>query len=63
MSQEKRFVPNKAFIDELNSAQSLWKAKHYKEYEGMTVAEMMKRAGGKAKMSIQRFVGTASFSF
>ena len=41
-----KYVPNPEFVDEINSVQSSWKAAMYDEYNGMTVAQLMRRAGG-----------------
>ena len=41
-----KFSPNHEFVDQMNSVQSSWKAGVYEEYNGMTVEQLMRRAGG-----------------
>lgn len=47
--ENRRFMPNYKFIDEINSAQRSWKAGVYADYSRMTMAQMMFRAGGPKK--------------
>lgn len=47
--ENRRFMPNYKFIDEINSAQLSWKAGVYADYSRMTMAQMMFRAGGPKK--------------
>lgn len=44
--ENKNFVHNLEFIDQINSAQDSWEAAVYEEYSEMTLAELMYRAGG-----------------
>lgn len=44
--QKRKFIPNHKFINQINSVQSSWKAVVYEDYSGMTVAQLMYRAGG-----------------
>ena len=47
--ENRRFMPNYEFINEINSAQQSWKAGVYADYTRMTMAQMMFRAGGPKK--------------
>ncbi|XP_068122880.1 dipeptidyl peptidase 1 [Hyperolius riggenbachi] len=38
---------NPEFVEQINSAQKLWKAKMYPEYEGLSLEDHLKRAGGR----------------
>ena len=44
--RNRKFSPNHEFVDQINSVQSSWKAGVYEEYNGMTVEQLMRRAGG-----------------
>ena len=43
---ERKYIPNKNFISEINAAQNLWQATHYPSMSGMTLEGLMRRAGG-----------------
>ena len=45
----RKYVENKAYIDEINSKQNMWYATHYPELTEMTLAERLRRAGGIPK--------------
>ena len=45
----RKFIPNLEFVDQINNVQSSWKAGVYEEYNGMTVEQLMRRAGGRKK--------------
>ena len=47
--RNRKFIPNHEFVDQINSVQSSWKAGVYEEYNGMTVEQLMRRAGGPKK--------------
>ena len=44
--ENRKFIPNQKFIDQINRAQSSWKAVVYDKYSGMSVAQLIARAGG-----------------
>ncbi|XP_047104926.1 dipeptidyl peptidase 1-like [Schistocerca piceifrons] len=48
MEQEVSFVQQTRLVNEINSAQKLWKAKVYEEYLGLTNEELINMAGGKS---------------
>ena len=50
----RRFIPNQEFVDEINNAQSAWRAAVYDEYKGMTVAQLISRAGGPKKFNFPK---------
>ena len=43
------FISSYKFIDQINSVQSSWKAVVYDYYSGMTVGQLMSRAGGRKR--------------
>lgn len=45
-SLQRPFVASVDFVKAINAVQKSWKAKTYKEYEGMTLGELTRRAGG-----------------
>ena len=48
------FIPNREFIDQINSAQSSWKAVVYEEYSGMTTAQLISRGGGLKRQNFPK---------
>ena len=50
----REFIPNHEFVDQINSVQSSWKAGVYEEYNGMTVEQLMRRAGGPKMFDFPR---------
>ena len=52
--ENRKFIPNQAFVNEVNNAQSSWKAVVYDEYKGMTVAELISRAGGPKRINFPK---------
>ena len=44
--ENRKFIPNPVFVNEINNAQSAWRAVVYDEYKGTTVAQLISRAGG-----------------
>ena len=61
----RRFIPNQEFVNQINNAQSSWKAVVYDEYTGMTVAQLISRAGGSKRLNFPkpRWVTTLSGLF
>ena len=49
-----KYIPNHEFVDQINSVQSSWKAGVYEEYNGMTVEQLMHRAGGPKKFDFPK---------
>lgn len=45
-SSSRFYVRDDEMIKEINSRQSLWRAKHYPQYEQMTLNQLVRRAGG-----------------
>ena len=45
--KEPLFKTDHDLIKKINSVQNSWTAKLYPEYDGMTVEQMIRRAGGK----------------
>ena len=52
--ENRKFVPNQEFVDKINNAQSTWKAVVCEEYSGMTVAQLISRAGGPKKLNFPK---------
>ena len=52
--RNRKFIPNHEFVDQINSVQSSWKAGVYEEYNGMTVEQLMRRAGGPKKFDFPK---------
>lgn len=52
--ENRKFVPNQEFINQINRAQSSWKAVVYDKYRGMTVAQLTARAGGPKKLNFPK---------
>ena len=52
--RNRKFIPNHEFVDKINSVQSSWKAGVYEEYNGMTVEQLMRRAGGPRKFDFPK---------
>ena len=52
--RNRKFIPNHEFVDQINSVQSSWKAGVYEEYNGMTVEQLMRRAGGPRKFDFPK---------
>ena len=48
------FIPNREFIDQINSAQSSWKAVVFEEYSGMTTAQLISRGGGLKRQNFPK---------
>ena len=48
--ENRKFIPNQEFVDQINIAQRSWKAVVYDEYRGMTVAQLFARAGGPKRL-------------
>ena len=44
-----KFISSYKFIDQINSVQSSWKAGVYDDYRGMTMGQLMSRAGGRKR--------------
>ena len=55
----RKYVPNKAYIDEINTKQGLWQATHYPEYLQMTLGDRLQRAGGVPKYGRPHFPSIA----
>ena len=49
--ENRKFIPNQEFVHEINNAQSAWRAVLYDEYKGMTVAQLISRAGGPKRFN------------
>lgn len=58
----RKYIPNKMYIDEINSKQSLWQATHYPEVSQMTLHDRFWRAGGVPKYGRPHFPSTAPVS-
>ena len=43
---QRKYVENDEFVSEINAVQDLWQATHYPWMSGMTLGELLKRAGG-----------------
>ena len=52
--ENRRFIPNEEFVDEINNAQSAWRAAVYDVYKGMTVAQLISRAGGPKRFNFPK---------
>ena len=52
--ENRKFIPNQEFVDKINYAQSSWKAVVYDEYRGMTVAQLISRAGGPKRLNFPK---------
>ena len=52
--ENRKFIPSQEFVDEINSAQSAWKAVVYDKYRGMTVAQLISRAGGPKRLNFPK---------
>ena len=52
--ENRKFIPNKEFVNEINNAQSSWKAVVYDEYRGMTVAQLINKAGGPKRLKFPK---------
>ena len=52
--ENRKFIPNQEFIDQINRAQSSWKAVVYDKYRGMTVAQLIARAGGPKRLNFPK---------
>ena len=52
--RDRKFIPNQDFVDQINSVQSSWKAGVYGEYKGMTMEQLMRRAGGANKFDFPK---------
>ena len=52
--ENRKFIPNQEFVDKINNAQSSWKAVVYDEYRGMTVAQLISRAGGPKRLNFPK---------
>ena len=52
--RNRNYIPNHEFVDQINSVQSSWKAGVYEEYNGMTVEQLMHRAGGPKKFDFPK---------
>ena len=50
----RKFIPNQEFVDQINSVQNAWKAVVYEEYSGMTVAQLISRAGGPKRLNFPK---------
>ena len=58
----RKYVPNKAYINEINAKQGLWRATHYPEHSQMTLGDRFRRAGGVPKYGRPHFPSTAPVS-
>ena len=52
--RNRKFIPNHEFVDQVNSVQSSWKAGVYEEHNGMTMEQLMRRAGGPKKFDFPK---------
>ena len=52
--ENRKFIPNQEFVDQINNAQSSWKAVVYDEYRGMTVAQLISRAGRPKRLKFPK---------
>lgn len=52
--ENRKFIPNPEFADEIKNAQSAWRAVVYAEYKGMTVAQLISRAGGPRRFNFPK---------
>lgn len=52
--ENRKFIPNQEFVDEINNAQSAWRAVVYDKYRGMTVAQLISRAGGLKRLNFPK---------
>ena len=43
---QRKYVENDELVSEINTVQDLWQATHYPWMSGMTLGELLKRAGG-----------------
>lgn len=48
--ENRKFTTNHDFINNINNVQNSWKAVVYEDYGGMTVAQLMSRAGGPRRV-------------
>lgn len=64
-SDNKKFIPNQEFVDQINNVQSSWKAVVYEDYSGMTVAQLIARAGGPNRLNFPkpRYATSSDFVF
>lgn len=64
-SDNKKFIPNQEFVDQINNVQSSWKAVVYEDYSGMTVAQLIARAGGPNRLNFPkpRYATSLNFVF
>lgn len=54
LRDNRKFVPNQEFVDQINNAQSSWKAVVYEHYSGMTVAQLIAHAGGPNRLNFPK---------
>ena len=52
--ENRKAISNQAFVNEINNAQSSWKAVVYDKYRGMTVAQLISRAGGPKRLNFPK---------
>jgi len=52
--ENRKFIPNPELVNEINNAQSAWRAVVYDEYKGMTVAQLISRAGGLKRFNFPK---------
>jgi len=52
--ENRKFIPNPVFVNEINNAQSAWRAVVYDEYKGTTVAQLISRAGGPKRFNFPK---------
>jgi len=52
--ENRKFIPNLEFVNEINNAQNAWRAVVYAEYKGMTVAQLISRAGGPKRFNFPK---------
>lgn len=64
-SDNRKFIPNQEFVDQINNLQSSWKAVVYEDYSGMTVAQLIARAGGPNRLNFPkpRYATSLNFVF
>lgn len=64
-SDNRKFIPNQEFVDQINNVQSSWKAVVYEDYSGMTVAQLIARAGGPNRLNFPkpRYATSLNFVF
>lgn len=52
--ENRKYIPNQEFVNKINSVQNSWKAAVYNKYRGMTVAQLIARAGGPKRLNFPK---------